>query len=63
MKNRDFFAAVNMTAQTNIEKALGMIDAYNMLKGTKFFLSNRRVTYKTCENGVEKNHDAWATTI
>lgn len=48
---------INRTAQANMEKALGMIEAVNIMNDTHYEMLNRRVVYKD-DNGHYR--DAWA---
>ena len=59
MTQKEFFKSVNTMAQADFNRALGMLDTYNLLHGTAFFFNNKRVVYKRYENGVEHLHDAY----
>ena len=65
MTLKDFIVRVNETAKENIEKAVGMVEAYNMINGTKFWILARQVTFTTIEQGTKEAHDAlvWANEI
>ena len=59
MTLKDFIQKVNETAQENIQKAVGMVEAYNMINGTKFWILARRVTFTCIEHGHKDAHDAY----
>lgn len=59
MKDKELFARINREAQKNIERASGMIEALNMIRGTEFFLLNKRVCFERYENGIKTFHDAY----
>lgn len=60
MTLKEFIKAVNTVAQTDFNRAVGMLDAYNLLNGSSYFFNNRRVVYRRYENGAEHLHDAYA---
>lgn len=53
---KEIFKKINRTAQENIEKAFGMIEAINLMNGTQYEMLNRRVVYK---DDCGHYHDAW----
>ena len=65
MTLKDFIEKVNEIAKVNIDKAVGMVEAYNMINGTKFWILARRVTFTCIEHGHKDAHDAlvWAEEI
>lgn len=59
MTLKDFIKTVNEIAQNNIDKAVGMVEAYNMINGTKFWILARRVSFTCIEHGHKDAHDAY----
>lgn len=58
MTNKEFFYEANREADLTKQKI--MIDTFNMLNGTNYFIMCNRVTYEEIdENGVKHFHDAW----
>lgn len=60
MTNKEFFKVVNNMAQINLEKANTMIETFNLLNGTAYYLNCSRVVYtRYDEEGKKHIHDAW----
>lgn len=65
MMNREQVSVINAAAQQNFETAKAMLEAINMVLGTKYGWLNKRVVEfenpdaSTCEKYAHC-HDAWA---
>ena len=60
---KEFIKAVNTVAQTDFNRAVGMLDAYNLLNGASYFFNNKRVVYRGLTNYESDDygiHDAYA---
>ena len=55
MERNDFFKEVNRVSLYDLKKAEVMIDTYNMLFGTDFFIRCNTVYYITPIEGTERS--------
>lgn len=55
---KEMIRRINAIAHENIDKALGMLEMYNEINGTDYFILNLRVVYKD-HDGLGFR-DAWA---
>ena len=55
MERNDFFKEVNRVSRIDLKKAEVMIDTYNMLFGTEFFICCNTVYYNTPVDGTPRS--------